>query len=109
MKSRLTPATDVLQSLLENGKSPLSAEFVRWKMSGEWASVVGETIASHSRPDRVFQKTLYIAVSHPVWIQQLRFMKEEIIRSVNKYNAQEWVTEVKFFLDGSAGSSPQQT
>ena len=108
-KSRLIAATDVLQSLFENGKSPLSAEFVRWKMSTEWSAVVGDTVAQNSRPDRVFKKILYIAVSHPAWVQQLRFMQKEIIRSVNKYNNKEWIEEVKFFVDSNADSTPQQT
>lgn len=72
-------------------------------MATDWSSVVGDLIAEQSRPDRIYQKTLYIAVTHPVWIQQLQFMKMEIIRSVNRYHGKEWIDEVKFFVDGGGG------
>lgn len=98
-KKRLTSAIDVLQSLFENGKSPLSSQYVFWRLKDDWEGAVGPTVAHNCTPSRFFRGTLYLSVKHPVWIQQLRFMTGEIKLGVNKYVGHEWVHEIKYFVE----------
>ena len=49
-KSDLISATDVLQTLLDGSKLPLSHAYQVWKLRRHWKDVVGETISEHSRP-----------------------------------------------------------
>ena len=100
-KSKLLSATDVLQGLFENGKSALSSRFMVWKLAQRWKEVVGPTIAEHSEPDGYYKGLLYIRVRHSVWMQQLQFMKAEIIANVNRDMRYEWATDIKFRLNHS--------
>ena len=50
----------VLQALFENGNSPLSAPFLRWKMWKKWPEYVGATIAEVTEPVGLEKGTLYI-------------------------------------------------
>lgn len=101
-KRRLTSAIDVLQSLFENGKSPLSSQYIRWRLADNWDKAVGEMISQNCRPDRYFRGTLYVAVKHPVWIQQLRFVSKDMMDGINHFvGTENWVTEIKYFVEGT--------
>ncbi len=51
-------------------------------LSGSWNDIAGEIISSHSMPDRLFKRTLFIAVDHPVYSNELMLMKDSIIRKI---------------------------
>ena len=59
-KSELTATADVLQSLLQNSKSPLTEQFIRWKVWKAWPEVVGEEISRSTLPVGNLKGTLYI-------------------------------------------------
>lgn len=100
-KKKLTSAIDVLQSLFENGKSPLSSQYVRWRLEQNWESVVGKTVAENARPANYYQGVLYLAVRHPVWIQHLKFMTKDLKENINRYAGKGWATDIKYFVEGS--------
>jgi hypothetical protein len=83
-KGQLTLGTDALQSLFENGKSPLSQQFLRWKLWKKWDFYVGGSIASNSEPVGFVRGNLYVWVKNSSWMQQLVFMREPMRDSINK-------------------------
>lgn len=102
-KSRRQPpamASDVLQSLLSNGKQ-LSSQFKRWKLWCHWKEVVGETISSHSMPVGYNNSkgTLFVWVESSSWISQLSFMRQHIIDRVNEEMGEDWVSRIYFTTD----------
>ena len=103
--SRPVLISDVLQTLLENGKSPLSAGFIRWRLEREWPQVVGESISGSSLPVGYDCGVLWVWVSHPGWIQHLRFFEGEIIKKVNAYLGYAYAQKVSFTLDRKAAVS----
>ena len=108
-KAKLTAATDVRQILFQNSKSPLAPQYVRWRLEQAWPDLAGKTIAENSRPANYIRGTLYLAVKHPVWIQQLQFVADELKKKVNAFAGEEWVQEIKFFLEDSSYRSPLGT
>lgn len=76
---------------------------MRWRLEQSWEQVVGKTVAENSRPGNYIRGTLYLAVRHPVWIQQLKFMEGEIKRKVNAFAREEWAKEIKYYLDCPPG------
>src|SRR3979411_304399 len=50
IKTELLSASKVLQTLLANGKSPLSDQFLRWKIWRFWPQIVGETLGAVCEP-----------------------------------------------------------
>ena len=99
-KKRLTSAVDVLQSLFEKGNSGLSGQYCCWKLAQKWEEVAGETVAANCKPDKYIKGTLYLAVIHPVWLQQIKFMEKEILKNVNEFVGKPWATEIKCFVTG---------
>jgi len=98
-KRQLESAVDVLQGLLQNGKSPISDQFLRWKLWNSWAEVVGPTIAKNCEPVGYNHRILYIWAKSSVWMQQLVFMSVPIRDKVNEYVGSNWVRQVRFTLD----------
>lgn len=47
-------------------------------VEGRWVEVVGEALAGHTRPVRVREGTLVIAVEDPAWATQVRWLGEEL-------------------------------
>lgn len=98
-RSKLTLASDVLQSLLQNGKSPLAPGFTRFRLEQEWSEIVGEGLAKVSVPVGFQRGTLYIFVEHPSWIQQLHFMSDEIVAKVNLHLGYKFARRAIFTMD----------
>lgn len=49
-----------------------------------WRGAVGPQIAAQTHPDRLKRGTLFVRVSAPVWLHQLQFLKEEILRKISE-------------------------
>lgn len=94
--------TEVLQGLFENGKSPLSEQFLRWKMWAHWEEIVGSTLSKSCEPVGLQWGVLVIWVPHSTVMQQMMFLKENILLAVKKAFPQMQVKDVKFTLDRKA-------
>ncbi|RZJ40298.1 MAG: DUF721 domain-containing protein, partial [Chryseobacterium sp.] len=76
--------SEVLQKLFESGNSPLSEQFMRWKLWARWSEFVGPTVAENTEPVGFHRGTLFLWVRNSTWMQQLSFMREHIQDSINK-------------------------
>lgn len=97
--AKFKTGTEVLQGLFENGKSPLSEQFLRWKMWSKWEDIVGSTLSKSCEPVGLQRGTLIIWVPHSTVMQQMMFLKENILLAVKKAFPQMKISEVKFTLD----------
>ncbi|GEM_PF-1957504 len=98
-KSRLTTANDVLLSLLQIGKLPISDQYLRWQIWFKWPEVIGAELSGQCEPVDFFKGTLSIWVEHPVYIQQLNFITQSMMDKINAYVGKPWVMTIKFTLD----------
>jgi len=51
---------------------------------GQWADVVGPSIAAHSRPLSLTRGTLAIAVDEPGWATQLTYLEADLLRRLDE-------------------------
>jgi predicted nucleic acid-binding Zn ribbon protein len=86
-------AGNFLGGMLRQLKRPEAA--VAW-LSGVWPSVVGKTLARHTRPVRCHKGCLEVAADGKAWRKQLEEMKDEFCTQVNKAWGSALVREVKF-------------
>ena len=98
-ESDLTVGSDVLQGLFENGKSPLSEQFIRWKLWGSWAQYVGATIAKNCEPVGYYRGTLYVWVKSSSWMQQLIFGLEQMKSQINSKLGFQYVITIHLTMD----------
>ncbi len=57
----------------------------RYEFVLHWDKIVGEKLAEVSKPDYISRKTLIVRVLHPVWAQELTFMKIHLLRKLAPY------------------------
>ena len=95
----LLPASNVLQTLLGNGKSPLSDQFLRWKIWRFWPQIAGETFGQHSEPVGYDRGKLYVWVKSSARMQEIRFMERSLREKVNEYVGRQWVKYIRFTLN----------
>ena len=61
-----------------------------------WGSLVGETVSSVTKAERVESGMLIVKVETAVWRQELHMQKEEIINKINKKIGTRAIREIRF-------------
>jgi predicted nucleic acid-binding Zn ribbon protein len=105
----LFSASEVLQSLLQNSKSPISDQFLRWKLWRQWGDIVGEEISQRTLPVHYDNGTLVLYVESSVWLQHLTFIATPIRKKINKHLDREWVRSIRFTLDRRSVPSVEES
>ena len=98
-KSQLKDSSDVLQSLLANGKSPLAQGFTRWKLWSHWADVVGESMAKHSMPVDYYRGCLVVWVEGSARMQEMTYLVRPIKSKINEFLGRQWIRSIRFTTD----------
>jgi len=94
---------DVLQEVLKKRDILLTSE--KRRLQEIWNRSVGDRIAAQTTPDRLQKGSLYVKVSNSVWMQQLHFLKKEIIDTVNRQMGEQLIKNIFF----SIGEIPHAT
>lgn len=88
-RRRLGVATDfaLIKGILAKalaGKG-LDKKIDRYEFILHWDKIVGEKLAEVSRPEYISRRALIVRVMHPVWAQELTFMKAHLLRKLVPY------------------------
>lgn len=98
-KTDLLAASKVLQTVLGNGKSPLSDQFLRWKIWRFWPKIVGDTLGKQCEPVGYERGRLFIWVKSSARMQDIRFFETTLKEKVNEHVGRTWVRSIRFTLD----------
>lgn len=90
----LERAGDIFAASLKSMK--IGGEFRQRLVVYQWPELVGRDIANHARAVRLEFKRLFIAVSHPAWAEQLRYMEYDLKRKINGHFGEALVQEIVF-------------
>ncbi|MBF0203812.1 MAG: DUF721 domain-containing protein [Desulfamplus sp.] len=94
MKKQLTHISSILDSALKAFRPNADMEMTKiWDL---WHISVGETIAREAKPGAFKDGILIVHVSSSVWMQQLTFLKRNMIVKLNNALNCEMVKEIKF-------------
>lgn len=72
-----------------------------------WNKSVGTVIAAQTHPFKFKNNTLFVRVSNSTWMQQLQFMKQDIIDKVNPAFAQKTIHNIYFSI-GTIPAPPKE-
>lgn len=61
-----------------------------------WEQAVGETVSRAARPARFSRGILTLAVTSPVWSQQLVLMRAELLAALNSHLGRDMVVDLRF-------------
>lgn len=87
----------------------LDSKLLELRLRNRWRDIVGEPIASHTRPAQIRFKKLYLIVRNSVWLQQLTFLKPALLAKLQADSGTEAVTDIAFRvgeIPGETETSP---
>lgn len=61
-----------------------------------WTEVVGETLGAHSSPAAMKGAELLVHVSSSVWLQEMRFLKDDLMDALNRLLGRPLVKDIRF-------------
>jgi len=93
---RLEPVGGLIAGVLD--ELGLSASLREWHAVSVWDTVVGEQVSKHTQAYAVEKGVLAVRVDSHVWLQELQFLKPDIIGRLNRELGGEVITELRFVL-----------
>jgi len=72
----------------------MEAKLLEHKLIKNWPAIAGEPVASHTRPDHIRYKKLYLVAENSIWLQHLTFLKPELIAKINSAAGSAVITDV---------------
>ena len=93
---KLQKLGDVLQRVLKERNILLTSE--KRRLQEVWLKAVGSRIATQTSPDRLQKGSLFVKVSNSAWMQQLHFLKEEMIEKINRQMGDQSVKNIFFSI-----------
>lgn len=105
-KSNLTPIKDIITNLFGDSSLPFNLDDVNiWKV---WDEVVGDRIARSAQPSWIKNGRLRVKVSDPIWLQELKFVEEDIKEKLNMKLGRKAVEKIEFRLGSIWKRLPDQ-
>jgi hypothetical protein len=91
-----------IQAILSNSTETLWGELNARGLPiwHRWSEIVGREISRHARPYKLQNRVLLVRVDHPVWTQELQYLKEEIKAKLNAVLGENRLENL-FFLPGN--------
>jgi predicted nucleic acid-binding Zn ribbon protein len=73
-------------------------------LTEDWRALVGEQVARHARPGRLEHGTLFVYVTHSIWLSELqRNGQKQILANLqDKYGSKE-IRRIRLLLDPDLG------
>lgn len=90
---------DVLLPILK--KRGMASKIEEIAIRKLWLKAVGPQIAAQTQPDSLRNGTLFVKTVSSVWVQQLHFMREEILNQLNKLSGKKLIKEIRFVVGHS--------
>lgn len=72
---------DILSDIIH--EFDLEKSFTIEELVSKWYDIVGDIISTHSKPEKIYKKILFIVVDHSVYANEIIMMKDNIIQSIN--------------------------
>lgn len=86
------PVATLLKDILR--KYGLEPQIRFFQLIDRWDQVVGSQVAGHTRPASLKFRKLTLHVDSSAWMNQLNYLKEELIGKINRELGENWVKEV---------------
>lgn len=88
----LNPLTDILSRFLKS--HGMAIHMLEFRLQQHWREIVGEHVARHTWPESIRHRKLYLVAENSVWLQQLLFLKPELLAKINAAADGEALTDI---------------
>jgi predicted nucleic acid-binding Zn ribbon protein len=105
-KDKLTSLKDVLADIFRDSNLPFNPDdaFI-WKV---WDDAVGPAISKNAHPLWIKDRNLRVAVSDPIWLQELRFVEATMRDKINQKLGRTAVEKIEFRLGSKQKTPPDR-
>ncbi len=79
-------------------KNRLGEDLLRHTLRLRWPEVVGERLAARTWPENLYRGRLRVVVANSTWLNELSFMRQEIISRITEVMGRPCVRELDFKL-----------
>lgn len=93
-KSELTPLSQIVAQVLKTCRRDSAHHLV--EICRLWDQAVGEVISINAQPAAMKEKILIVHVTSSPWIQQLQYLKQDIIGRINEASEKIVLADIKF-------------
>ena len=93
--------SDVFKDLLKDPKERVSQSYTLLKLAQDWDKVVGPSLTQYCRPLMFKNRVLTIEASNSAALQDLHFIKKDILSKVNHYMKVKWAYQVHLVVNRS--------
>jgi predicted nucleic acid-binding Zn ribbon protein len=66
-----------------------------------WAELVGDSVAAHTRPAKLSEGVLTVAVDDPAWATQLRFLEQDLLARISEAAGSTTIVSIAWHVTGS--------
>ncbi len=91
-RPRLIPLPDILTRFLKS--HGMVTRMLEHSLQERWPEVVGDHIGRHTWPESIRHHKLYLLAENSVWLQQLRFLKPELLAKIKAVSDGEGITDI---------------
>ena len=81
MRPSLNPLPDILARFLKT--HGMASRMLEFTLQQHWIEIAGEHVGRHTRPESIRHHKLYLVAENSVWLQQLLFLKPELLAKLN--------------------------
>jgi len=103
-KSRPLPVGGILVNLLR--RHNLSKDLWIYEIQRLWPTLVGATTAARCWPASLHKGLLVIHVADSTWVQELTYLKAQLLKKVQSAISSEAVTALRFYVRAGASAPP---
>lgn len=76
----------------------LGREMAGWRAVSAWPELVGPRVAGHTRAVAFRDGTLHVEVEGSAWMQELGYLKRDLVRRINQQLGIADVRDVRFIV-----------
>jgi len=93
-KNKLVSFSNLITDLIDDLE--IKDSFIVEELKSKWPSYVGNILSTHSIPERIFNKNLFINVDHSVYAGELSIHSGEILKKIKKDYGENFIKAIKF-------------
>ena len=88
----LTPLPDLIAGMIKT--HGFQSRMVEFTLQQQWGAIVGPHIAGHTYPESIRHRKLFLLAETSVWLQQLLFLKSEILAKITEVMGEDVLTDI---------------
>ena len=88
----LTPLPDLIAGMIKT--HGFQSRMVEFTLQQQWGTIVGPHIAGHTYPESIRHRKLFLLAETSVWLQQLLFLKSEILAKITEVMGEDVLTDI---------------